>query len=97
MAQFLVPIQMDIALLGGCELAVLPIRWNLEMEGSDLLSLDFSHAFKTVNKTVMLDLWSKIFPETLPFVEIINVTPFRRLVASQDWTTPRCISVEEGD
>lgn len=58
----------------GTELAVFPTGSNLETEDSGLLSLDFSNAFSTVSRTLVLDIWAKIFPEALPFVQTICAT-----------------------
>ena len=96
MADFFAPLQVGIALSGGCELAVLPTRLNLEADDCGLLSLDFSNAFNTVNRQVIMDIWSRIFPEALPFVRAIYDTPPQTFAAGGDWTTPHHISVEEG-
>ena len=96
MAEFFAPLQVGNALSGGCELAVLPTRLNLETEDSGLLSLDFSNAFNTVTRKVILAIWAKILPEALPFIQTIHATPPETFAVGPDWTTPRCITVEEG-
>ena len=44
---------------------------NLEKEDCGLTSFDFSNAFNTVNRKVILVIWGKILPEALP-----SLSPF---------------------
>lgn len=64
--------------VGGCELAVLPARWNLEKEDIALLSLDFSNASSTVNRTFIVDICAKLFPEALPLILAVYATLHKR-------------------
>lgn len=66
------------------ELAALPTQWDLEREDNGVLSLDFSNAIKTVNRTTILDIWAKIFPKTQPSIQTIYATPPQTFAAVPD-------------
>lgn len=73
--EFFAPLQVGTALSGGCELTVLSARLTLDAEDRDLFSLDFRNAFNLVKRKVILDIWSRIFPEVLPFAEAKHNPP----------------------
>lgn len=57
------------------KLAVLSTGLNLEAEEWGLLSLDFSDAYRTANRKVIVDIWLQIFPVTRPFVQSMHAIP----------------------
>lgn len=59
--------------------AILLNRWNLGTEDSGLLSLDSSKAFNRVNRTVIVETWTKIIPEALPFVQTMYAKTYKSL------------------
>lgn len=94
MAEFFASLKVSKALSGGCEIAVLPSRSNLEAEGRGLPSMDLSSAFNTVNRDQHGNL-VKDFSRSDPLCasHLRHPCPY---VCTQGWTTPRHISVEEG-
>lgn len=58
--------------------------------------MDFSNAYNTVNRSVIMDISAKIFPEALPLVQVVYDTPPQTFAAGQDWTLLRLISVKAG-
>lgn len=79
---------------GCCELAVLPTRLNLEAEDRGLLSLDFSNASTTANRKVVLEIWSRIFPKALSFVQTVHANPYEEIATGLERTALRHIFVE---
>lgn len=83
-----------------CELAILPTRSNLEavegvlvvVEGCSLRGFQ-----QRVKRKSVMDIWSRIFPEAVPFVRDIYDNPSQTFAAGDDdWNTPCHLSIAEG-
>lgn len=88
MADFFAPLQAGTALSGVCEVAVLPTRLYLEAEDRSLLYLDFTNAFNTVNRKVVMESGRGFFQDALPFVQATYAIPTQAFTAVPGWTTP---------